>query len=205
MISNASKEADRNNGWGSVSASVRRQIREMIKTNVDWRKVLQTFIGRSQRANKASTHRKINRKYPYIHPGRKTGHTSNLAVYIDQSGSISDADIAMFTSTLYDLSKKSTFTFYNFDTRVDEKSKKTWKKGKRRINIERTLSGGTCFRAVEDHFRDFKGNYDGYIVLTDGAAAKPPPCVKRRCWVILPSYKLAFDNDKIDTVVTMEN
>ena len=162
------------------------------------------FVGRRQRAKKSSTHRRINRKYPYIHPGKKIGHQANLAVYIDQSGSISDRDIEMFTGCLMGLAKNVTFTFYNFDTRVDEKSKQLWKKGKKSIQIKRTVCGGTCFDCVEDHFRKNIDTFDGYITLTDGCAAKPKPCKLRRCWVLLPGYKLYFQHDKTDVVAQMD-
>tara|TARA_A100001011_G_scaffold396001_1_gene492616 strand:- start:3112 stop:4392 length:1281 start_codon:yes stop_codon:yes gene_type:complete len=204
IVGKATKEADASDTWGSVSQSVRRQIRKIYENKVNWKVVLNSFIGMRQRAKKASTHRRINRKYPYIHPGKKIGHTANLAVYIDQSGSISDKDITAFTGALTGLAKSTTFTFYNFDTRVDEKSKKTWKKGKKNVQIERTVSGGTCFNCVENHFRDSKDVYDGYIVLTDGCASKPLPCKKRRCWVVLPNYKLFFTPDNTDVVVQMD-
>lgn len=191
-------------GWGSVSAKTQEKIRKSFQNTIDWKKVLANFIGRRQRAKKSSTYRKINRKYPYIHPGRKIGHTSNLAVYIDQSGSISHKDITAFTGVLTGLAKNVTFTFYNFDTIVDESSKQVWKKGKKNINIPRTVTGGTCFDCVEEHFRKHD-NFDGYIVLTDGAASKPKPCKKRRCWVILPKYKLYFEKDSKDMVVNMKH
>lgn len=204
MVSEASKEADRNNSWGNVSSDTRRQIRKMYENKVNWKSVLTSFVGRRQRAKKTSTHRRINRKYPYIHPGKKIGHQANLAVYIDQSGSISDRDISMFTGALMGLAKNVTFTFYNFDTRVDEKSKQVWRKGKKSVEIKRTVCGGTCFNCVEDHFRKNIDTFDGYITLTDGCAAKPKPCKLRRCWVLLPGYKLYFDADKTDVVVTMD-
>jgi predicted metal-dependent peptidase len=204
MVGQAAKEADRTNSWGNVSSETRRQIRKMYENKVDWKKVLVSFVGRRQRAKKSSTHRRINRKYPYIHPGKKIGHQANLAVYIDQSGSISDRDISMFTGALMGLAKNVTFTFYNFDTRVDEGSKQVWKKGKKSIEIKRTVCGGTCFNCVEDHFRKNIDTFDGYITLTDGCAAKPKPCKLRRCWVLLPGYKLYFDHDRTDIVVTMD-
>jgi predicted metal-dependent peptidase len=204
MVSDAAKEADRNNSWGNVSSDTRRQIRKMYENKVNWKKILTSFIGRRQRSKKSSTHRRINRKYPYIHPGKKIGHQANLAVYIDQSGSISDRDISIFTGALMGLAKNTTFTFYNFDTRVDLKSKQVWKKGKKSIQIKRSVCGGTCFNCVEDHFRKNIDTFDGYIILTDGCAPKPKPCKLRRCWVLLPSYKLYFDADKTDIVVTMD-
>ena len=102
------------------------------------------------------------------------------------------------------LAKSATFTFYNFDTKVDEKSKQQWRKGKKNIEIQRTVYGGTCFQSVENHFKKNVDTYDGYIVLTDGCASKPTPCIKRRCWVLLPNYKLYFDHDNTDVVINMQ-
>ena len=103
-----------------------------------------------------------------------------------------------------ELSKNVTFTLYYFDTSVDEKSKIVWRKGKRNIKAERTRCGGTCFDGVERHYRSVSGEYDGYLVLTDGMASKPITCVSQRCWVILPNYSLYFTPDKRDTVVSMK-
>jgi predicted metal-dependent peptidase len=203
-VAKAGKEADRSNSWGTVSQETRKLIRKTYENKVDWKNILTAFVGRRQRAKKSSTHRRINRKYPYIHPGKKIGHQANLAVYIDQSGSISDRDIEMFTGCLMGLAKNVTFTFYNFDTRVDEKSKQVWRKGKKSIEIKRTVCGGTCFDCVEDHFRKNIDTFDGYITLTDGCAAKPKPCKLRRCWVLLPGYKLYFQHDKTDVVAQMD-
>lgn len=204
ILSKAAKEADKRNGWGSISSDMRGRIRSMVSGDVDWKTILSQFIGRRQRAKKTSTHRRINRKYPYIHPGKKIGHTSNLAVYLDQSGSVSDKDIEMFAGVLNSLAKHATFTFYNFDYTVDENSKFMWKKNKKIPTINRTRCGGTSFNSVEEHYRKVKDSYDGYIVLTDGEAPKPPPCIARRCWVILPNCKLIFQPDGKDIVAKMD-
>ena len=74
-------------GWGSVGASCKREILERLTSKVDWRKVLRYFVKTSQRANKRSTPKRLNRRYAYVHPGRKVNRTANIAVSIDQSGS----------------------------------------------------------------------------------------------------------------------
>ena len=182
---------------------MRDTLRTLYKNSVDWKKVLNNFIGRSQRLDKSRTHKKINRKYPYIHPGVKRSHTSTLAVYIDQSGSVRDEEICMFFAALGELSKKVSFTVYPFDYGVDEKNSFKWKKGQK-IKTIRTRSGGTCFEQVEKHFRKISDSFDGYLVLTDGGAPKPSPAKKRRCWVVLPDYQLYFKADKTDVVVQMD-
>ena len=202
-VKEAARKADRANGWGSVPASVQKEIRAMIKKSVDWKRVLQTFVGKRQRANKSSTHRRLNRKYPYIHPGKHRNYTSSLAIYIDQSGSVGDDEIALFFGALTELAKSVTFTVYHFDVGVDDKNKFVWRKGKKNIKPHRTRSGGTCFDSVEDHFRNVRGEFDGYLILTDGMAPKPKSTVSQRCWVILPNYSLYFTPDKKDTIVNM--
>jgi predicted metal-dependent peptidase len=202
-VANAVKKADASNTWGSVSLETREHLRKLFSKSVDWKKVLHSFCGRRQRANKSSTHRRLNRKYPYIHPGKHRNHTSNLVVYIDQSGSVSEEEIELFFGALSSLAKKVTFTIYNFDSSVDEKSKFVWRKGKKNVKPMRTRSGGTCFDSVETHYRKIKTEYDGYLVLTDGMAARPTPCISQRCWVILPGYSLYFEPDKRDTIVVM--
>ena len=74
----------------------------------------------SQKANKSNTIRRINRRYPYIHAGRKSNRVANIAVSIDQSGSVDDKMLGMFFAELNKLSEIASFTVIPFDTRVDE-------------------------------------------------------------------------------------
>ena len=80
-VSNAVKKADQSNSWGSVSSDTREKLRKMFSKSVDWKKVLHSFCGKRQRANKASTHRRLNRKYPYIHPGKHRNHTRTIELF----------------------------------------------------------------------------------------------------------------------------
>ena len=196
------KEVANARSWGSVSMSVRSEVDKITAKKFEWERALKYFCGSKLRSNYFKTQRKINRKYPYIHAGRKTKKTSMLAVYIDQSASVGPDSLARFGKILEQLSKTHTFVYYYFDSEVDEESKTTWKKGKS-STFGRGLSGGTCFNAVEDHFRKISKNFDGCIVMTDGYASKPKTCTTKRCWVICPSGKLNFKPDKRDYVINM--
>lgn len=196
------KEVASARSWGSVSMSVRAEVDKITAKKFEWERALKYFCGSKLRSNYFKTQRKINRKYPYIHAGRKTKKTSMLAVYIDQSGSVGADSLARFGKILEQLSKTHTFVYYYFDSEVDEESKTTWKKGKS-STFGRGLSGGTCFNSVEDHFRKISKNFDGCIVMTDGYASKPKTCTTKRCWVICPSGKLQFKPDKRDYVINM--
>ena len=181
IMEKAARDANNSGrGWGSVSNGIKRDIMERLKTRVDWKKVLRAFIGAAQRADKSNTMRRINRRFPYIHAGRKVNRVANIAISIDQSGSVSDQELNAFFNELNKLSDLATFTVIPFDTKVAEDKVYTWKKGEKR-KWERVMYGGTCFNAPTDYVN--KGNFDGHIVLTDLMAPKPKPSRCRRMWM----------------------
>ena len=146
--------------------------------------MLRFFVKASQRANKSSTIRRINRRYPYIHPGRKSDRVANIAISVDQSGSVDNAMLALFFAELNKLSEVASFTVVPFDTKVDEKKVYEWRKGESRP-VERVLSGGTCFDAPTKYVNARK--FDGHIVLTDMCAPKPIPSKCQRLWMTTQS------------------
>jgi len=180
-IKEAAQEASQSaKGWGSVSGEVRKEIMKRLETKVDWRKVLRYFIKTSQRANRSSTIKRINRRYAYIHPGKKVRRQAKIAIAIDQSGSVSDEMLAAFFAELNNLAKLAEFTVVPFDTQVDESKVYIWKKGKSQ-KPERVLCGGTCFEAPTDWANN--NNVDGLIILTDMEAPKPKACKAQRMWL----------------------
>jgi len=176
----AMQEAAKANSWGTVSSRVRKEITERMTPRVDWRKVLRWFVNCSQRSNKRSTPRRLNKRYPYIHPGRKVERVANIAITIDQSGSVSDQMLAAFYEELNKLADIATFTVIPFDTKVAEDKVYVWKKGEKRKR-ERVMWGGTCFNAPTEYVN--KGKFDGHICLTDMCAPKPKPSKVTRMWM----------------------
>ena len=201
-LGKAQRSADNNNSWGSVPSEIREEIRRMVAGEVDWKSVLRNFVGMRQRSKRTHTMKRIHRKYPYIHPGSKVGHTSNLAIYVDQSGSVSDEWLSMAFGALEQLSRHVTFHVYPFDTEVMVKEYKEWKKGQK-LNLKRVRCGGTDFKAASDHAHKNRDKYDGYIIITDGGCSDPGPALIRRCWVLVPSTELAFTASSNDIVVKM--
>jgi len=129
VMKKAAQEAQQSNNWGSVSRDVREELLKKLNSTVDWKKVLRYFIKTSQRSDRASTQRKLNRRFPYIHPGRKTRRQASIAISIDQSGSVSDAMLQAFFAELNKLAGLATFTVIPFDSEVAEDSVYVWKKG----------------------------------------------------------------------------
>ncbi|HAB89309.1 MAG TPA: hypothetical protein DCF84_02145 [Bacteroidetes bacterium] len=167
-------------GFGSVSQSMRKNIKEAITPRVNWRSVLRSFVKASQRANKTSTIKRLNRRYAYIHPGRKAQRQAKIAVSIDQSGSVSDSMLAAFYSELEKLAQLAEFTIVPFDTEVSTEHVHVWKKGERHEK-ERYMYGGTCFNAPTRWVN--ANSFDGHIVLTDMEAPKPVPSKCQRMWM----------------------
>ena len=178
----AAQEASQSpNGWGSVSGDIKKEILKKLETKVDWKKVLRYFIKTSQRANKTSTIKRINRRYAYVHPGKKVQRQAKIAIAIDQSGSVSDDMLSAFFAELNSLAKLATFTVVPFDTTVDEKLVYEWKKGQSH-KAERVMCGGTCFDAPTEYVNK-RGDFDGVIILTDMEAPKPKRCKAQRLWL----------------------
>ena len=179
-LKKSSEEAARANSWGTVPAAVRKEIMDRLSGTIDWRKVLRYFVKTSQRANKTSTVKRINKRYPYIHPGKKVRRQASIAISIDQSGSVSDVMLACFFAELNKLSDLATFTVIPFDTEVAEDNVYIWRKGEKRT-YERVACGGTCFNAPTEYVN--ARSFDGHIVLTDLEAPKPKASKCQRMWM----------------------
>lgn len=158
---------------------------DRLTSKVDWRKVLRYFVKTSQRSERTSTPRKLNKYYPYIHSGKRVKRTANIAVSIDQSGSVDDGMLAAFFSELNKLADIATFTVIPFDTKVAENKVYTWKRGETR-KWERVMYGGTDFNPPTDYVNSRE--FDGHIVLTDMCAPKPKSSKCQRMWMTTRYY-----------------
>ena len=179
-VKKAAEEAEKSRNWGSVSSSMRQEILDRVSSKVDWRKVLRYFVKTSQRADKRSTPRRMNKRFPKIHPGKRVRRQAKIAISIDQSGSVDDGMLTAFFTELNKLAEIAEFTVIPFDTRVAEDKVYTWKKGASR-KTERVLTGGTCFNAPTKYVNE--RDFDGHIVLTDMYAPKPVSSKCQRMWM----------------------
>jgi len=180
-IKGAAEECSKSNNWGSVSAEQRKRIMDSLQTSVDWRKMLRYFVKTSQRCDKSSTVRRINKRFPRIHAGKKVNRVAKIAISIDQSGSVSDMMLALFFSELNNLAGIATFTVVPFDTEVKDKLVYEWKKGTKKA-WERVMCGGTDFNAPTKWVNK-SGEFDGHIILTDMCAPKPVASSVPRMWM----------------------
>lgn len=203
-LSEAIKEADAKNAWGSISASIREMLRSLVSNQIDWRLLLREFCGLVHSSERTTTIKKINKKYPYQHPGYKRKKRANINVYIDQSGSVSNDEISLLFGELANLAKYISFTVYFFDTSVDEEGKIVWRRGQI-IKPERHRCGGTDFEAPIKHANKNKDGIDGLMILTDGECSQPSePSLKKLAWVITPNNKLNFQQRTSEVLIQMK-
>ena len=186
-VRKAAEEAASGRGFGSAGGQAKKLILDSLKTKVDWKKVLRSFTIASVKADKRSTVKRINKRFPYIHSGKKIRRESKIAVCIDQSGSVDDAMLVKFYNELNKLCDLVEFDIIPFDTQVGEDHVYTWKKGQKRA-WERVMYGGTCFDAPTKFVNESRGKYDGMIVLTDMMAPKPKRCRVKRLWMTTAEY-----------------
>lgn len=205
IVDRAVKAADSQaNGWGNIPAELREQIRASVSPTVNWRSVLRQFVGSLARGERSTTVKRINKRFPYIHPGTKRGYVAKLLIAIDQSGSVDDTQLAIFFSELSALTKKVSVTILPFDCSADLKDSFEWKKGSK-VEAKRVRGGGTDFNAPTKILNDPKnrGRWDGMLILTDGECSKPIPSRLKRGWVISPGHKLLFPTD--ETTIHIDN
>lgn len=199
IVERATRKADSQaNGWGNIPAHLREEIRKSVNRIVDWRNVLRNFVGSLERGSSTTSMKKINKRYPYIHPGKKRGYTAKLLVAVDQSGSVSDTMLSLFFGELSQLTKRVSITVVPFDYTVAEKDIVEWKRGSN-PDIRRVRGGGTDFEAPTRFANDPKnrGRWDGLLILTDGECSAPSPSRIKRGWVLGPGCKLHFPTDEI--------
>lgn len=172
LVEAGANQADsQGKGWGSIPAEIEKWIRHYLSREIDWRSVVKSFFGRVRSQERASTMKRINKKTPYINPGVKRKTKAKFVCFIDQSGSMSDKDIAMLFGELESFANETEIDVYHFDTEIDVDSHTIWKKGKPFPKPHRTRCGGTNFDAVANFCNDRRNpEWSGVVILTDGYA-----------------------------------
>lgn len=205
MVEKAVKYADGHpSGWGNIPAHIREEIRMSVSTIINWRAVLRQFIGSLVRGKRSSSIKRINKRYPYIHPGTKRGYVAKLLVAMDQSYSVDDGMLNEFFNELGSLTRKVTIDVLPFDSGADVKEVFEWKKGTV-PRLVRTRKGGTNFDAPTNVFNDpaNRGRWDGLLIQTDGECCAPGPCRGKRGWILGKGHKLLFPSDELQ--ISLDN
>lgn len=203
IISKAVKTADAMGGWGNISSSMQAALRSYINRSVNWTEYLAYFIGTLKKPQHESTLKRLNRRFPMIHPGVKLAQTARILVAIDASGSVNDKLLELLFSAIRALNEEVTIDIIQFDCSLDASSLKTWDAGQSPPTV-RELTGGTDFNAPTDlvNLDENDGRWDALMICTDGEARAPGPCKIQRTWLLPSDCKLHFQTDEMQIVVT---
>jgi len=202
----ASKADGSASGWGNIPSELREEIRAYAFGSVDWKAVLRNFCGNLRTGERSRSIKRVDRRFPYIHPGLKRGRNPSVLVLVDQSGSVSDEVLSRFFGALDGLSRKMTFDVVPFDHTVASADKFEWKRGQK-PQLQRVRGGGTSFDAAIEYANDprNRGKWEGVIMLTDGECSQPRACRAKLCYVIAPAHKLMFKEREGEMVVQMSD
>jgi predicted metal-dependent peptidase len=176
-----------------------------VSTVINWRSLLRQFVGTLLRGNRTTSIKRINKRYPYIHPGTKRSYQAKLLLAMDQSGSVDNDMLADFFQELSTLARKLDVELLPFDCSADARDIFKWKRGTN-PKLTRTKAGGTNFSAATEVFNDPKnrGRWDGLMILTDGEAPAPVSCRGKRGWILGKGQKLHFSTSELQIFLSKE-
>ncbi len=206
IVEKAAQEASKK-GWGNIPQAIREQINNVIasQNRINWKDVLRNFINNVSSSSRRTSIKRINRKYPYVHPGTIKNRVPKILVAIDESGSITNESISVFFDELANLTKLVSIDVVPFDCgNIDPDNLINWKKGQK-IIPERKLTGGTDFDTPTNFANsdDNRGKWDALLIFTDGMAHKPKESRVKRAWILIPGYSINFQTEEL--IINMSN
>lgn len=180
-ISQKAISASKNHG--NESHLYLKKLEQLIgPPKINAEEVLKFFIEKSISINKRPSIRKINKKVPYIYPGKNKTKSAKLAICVDQSGSVDDDLLVKLLKICALFADETHIDLIPFDCgNIIEEKIRRYTPGMK-FQYERVLTGGTNFQMPTD-FVNTNGTYDGMIVCTDLEAPMPGPCSIDRVWL----------------------
>lgn len=162
---NVEEAYERSKGVGNISSDLELLINNLLKSNVNWKVALRTFMQNSVESYRVYSRKKRNRRYGLLYPGARKFPKLNIGIAVDTSGSISDNELQLFfteISKIYtDLNGQINITIMEADSSIkqiyeyDPKNK-----------IEVKGRGGTEYQPALDKAAELK--LDGLIYFGDG-------------------------------------
>lgn len=159
-------------GAGKTPAGIMRMIKDLTEPKMDWREVLrmniQSIIRNDysfQRPNRKSQHSGA------VLPGMKNDETVEVAVAIDMSGSIGDADAKTFLSEvkgIMDQYADYKIDLWTFDTRVYGHVQISQDNDHELLEYQPQGGGGTDFEVNWEFMKENDINPKKFIMFTDG-------------------------------------
>lgn len=143
-----------------------------VQPSLNWKALIKQSLGKMP-LGRRNSYSRFNRRQPVRMdlPGKITNLVINIDVFIDNSGSMGEKEIAYLLNELRGLLAiyDAKIDVYSFDTIVHEDHKYTIE-ARNQINFERVGGGGTSFQSIFGYLHRRHANNDSTlaIILTDG-------------------------------------
>jgi predicted metal-dependent peptidase len=180
LVRQAANEAQQATGIGNMPEHLQRQINDLNKSNVNWKRELRKFFTSGLKFDFERTRNRRNRRYGIVQPGRRKKPNLHIAVCLDSSGSVYDAAFSQFFAELGAIADMGVkITCIDCDTAVAaiyeyDKKKKP----------ERFGNGGTSYSPGIEAAK--KLNVDGIIYFGDMDCSDTPQDPKKPfLWAIV--------------------
>lgn len=149
------------------------------KKNRDWRRLLRG-LGYSNKIDQYSTRGRINKRHPFLRPGRLTFTYPRVLVVIDRSGSVGSSETQEFIAECNTLVDQVELDMIFVDCNWDPSNPETFVKGVEDVkDIWKNwvdMGGGTNFDDVYEYLLkgEGRGQYESVVLLTDGFLFSTP-------------------------------
>lgn len=160
----ASRSYEQARNVGNVGHEIEKLMNDILKSKVNWKQALKNFFTNSEDYNKTSTRKKRNRRYGYMFSGYQKEPLLNIAILIDESGSVYDKLFVQFWTEIHKIVEQFpdiTLTIIQGDTKVN--SVTPYKKG---MEIKRTGCGGTLYNPMIEKAKELGA--ENIIFFGDG-------------------------------------
>jgi predicted metal-dependent peptidase len=159
-------------GAGKTPAGIQRMIKNMTEPKMDWRQLVQQEIQSIVRND--YSFQRVNRKSMHsgaILPGMKEATTIDVAIAIDMSGSIGEADATVFLSEIkgiMDQYEDFRVNLWCFDTDIYNWKTITHDEAHELVEYEPQGGGGTDFEVNFSFMEEHGIQPKKFIMFTDG-------------------------------------
>ena len=170
---------------GKSPGNVEKVLRQFLRPKLPWKQILHKYL--LDKLEPEWSWNRPNRRYQDIYLPSflpQDGRLVSIAMFLDTSGSISDAEIKRFTSEvkyIQEVLNPDKLTIIQFDTEIQEISVYSSNKRFSKLNIKG--SGGTSYKEIHEYIMKHKPTVS--IIFTDLFAKPMEPVGKQEViWVV---------------------
>jgi len=164
MIREAKEKAPES--FGNLPGNMQEEILKFLTTEINWKQRLRSFMERATEIFRINTRKRRSRRFGITYQGQKTDPRLKLGIYVDSSGSISEADLKLFGGEINRIwnTKLAKIEIMVGDTQTHEH----YKMKKKMLPKDFKVSGRGGTDASEWIKYANKHDFDALVILTDG-------------------------------------